>query len=617
MPPHLGQQRMSPPLPGGLGNPGHEFDTTILRKEKDTYEGYNFERINPQQPNEKATWALVTKTRMPLSQSELLAMVNKQKRKGASAWQLLKSDEMRGFKRKQVDRLIEDRMTTDPRFHFELAGLKLDQYNDKRGGRGTSAFQVILRRHVRKELTSAGPAGLGKLRDSHREVVDLTGGSEDPSEGSSRGFFGGHSPPLNHFVPPPPHHGFPDHHGFGQQHHQPPLVHHPGPPMHEVHHEAHRGSSPPHHLPQFGDTFIRQEPHTSHPSPPFQHHVQLPTPPMPPIPPLNAPREKHSELNEGKQKKHSKDSHSKPKIHQVNPHKPEEKHEKAPSESDWDYFSESSGSSQAYTDRTPDTGYSSNSSRKDKKPYHKGKDSRQSSRSHHDDYRKDRDDRNEPVYRVHRRKPTVSPDRSRPTGHSRHEVEEVEVIPATHIRDTRPYFTRSRTSAHRLDLLPEAFDRAAFDEVEVIPATHIRDTRPYLTRSRTSTHRPDRLLEHYDRPTFHSRHRSYEDDHQRLRGPTPPGRRASVYAPKRTTALDLYDAREQQERIERDDIRRELLREERRREEVRESVARQLEREAEEMRRPLRRDRGLSSDRLYDERPGRSSRGYDNERFMY
>ncbi|KAL8763214.1 MAG: hypothetical protein Q9184_000931 [Pyrenodesmia sp. 2 TL-2023] len=618
MPPHPGHQRIPPPLTDGLGDPSHEFDTTLLRKEKDAYEGYNFERINPQQPNEKATWAIVTKTMMPLSQSELLAMVNKQKRKGTSAWQLLKSDEMRGFKRKQVDRLIDDRLRADPRFEFELAGLKLDQYNDRRGGRGTSAFQVILRRHVRKESTGAGPAGLGKLHDSRREIVDLTGGSEDPSEGSSRDFFGGHSPPPNRFVPPPPHHGFQDPHGSGQQHHQPPLVHHPGPPMHEVHHEVHRGSPPPHHLPQFEESFIHQDPHHHHPSTLFHQHLHPQMAPTAPMPPHNGQREKHLDVKEGKQMKDSKGSKdSKPKIHQVMPQKPEKKHRKAPSDSDWDYLSESSGSSLAYTDRTPDTSYSSNSSRRDKKTYHKGKDSRRSSHSHHDEYRNDRTERNEPVYRVHRRKPTLSPNRSGPTGHSRHDVEEVKVIPAMHMHDARPYLTRSRTSAQRSDRLPEHYDRAAFEEVDVIPATYMRDARPYLTRSRTSAHRSDPLPEHFDRPTFHSRHMSYEDDHQRFRGPTPPGRRASVYIPKRTMALDLYDTLEQQELIEKEDIKRELLREERRKEELRESVARELEREAQEMRRPIGRERGLSRDRLYDERPRRYSRGYDNERFMY
>ena len=114
---------------------------------------------------------------------------------------------------------------------------------------------------------------------------------------------------------------------------------------------------------------------------------------------------------------------------------------------------------------------------------------------------------------------------------------------------------------------------------------------------------------------------SYDEDRPHdFRGLTPPGRRASIYGPKRSLALDLYDHREEQERAEKAEIRQELLREERRKEELRFSVARQLEREAEEMRR---RDRVLlgrdmmGRDMLYDERPGRWARGYDNDRFGY
>ncbi|KAL8719259.1 MAG: hypothetical protein Q9225_003718 [Loekoesia sp. 1 TL-2023] len=566
MPPHAGHQHIAPPPIGPLGSLGHEFDTALLRKEKDSYEGYNFERITPQHPQEKATWSRVTKTKMPLSQGELLAMVSKQKRKGLSAWQLLKSDEMKGFKRKQVDQLIDDRTRADPRFEYELAGLKLDQYSDRRGTRGTSAFQVILRRHLRKDLATAGPAGLGKLQEPHREIVDLTGMSEEPSEGSSQGFLGGASPPRHHFAPPP-HHGFPDHHGFQQPPHPPPFIHHPGPPMHEIHHEVPHGSPPPHHMPHLEGPFIHQDPHQAHPPPPFIPNMPHPMPHH-----QEGHHEILGEVKEAKPKKESKDS--KPTIHQVKPHKSEKKHKRAPSDSDWDHLSESSDFSQAYTDRTPDTVYSSNSSRKDK-TYHKTRDSRRSSRNHHDDYG---NERHAEVYRIHRRKPTISPDRSRPSGRSRHEIEEIEVIPGSNLRSHRPYLARSHTSAHR----------------------------------------PERFPEHFERPTFHSRHMSYEDDrHHSFRGLTPPGRRGAVYAPKRSLALDLYDAREEQERIEREEIRRELLREERRREELRESVARQMEREAEGMRRPFGRDRGLSNDGFYDERPGRYSRGYDNDRPMW
>lgn len=594
MPPNVGHQRMSPPLMGGFGGLGHEFNTSLLRKEKDTYEGYNFERMAPQHPNEKATWSLVTKTKMPLSQSELLAMVNKQKRKGPSAWQLLKSDEMKGYKRKQVDQLIDDRTRADPRFGYELAALKLDQYKDKRGAKGTSAFQIILRRHLRKDLASDGPAGLGKLQEPHREIVDLTGMSEDPSEGSSQSFFSGNSPPRNHFVPSP-NHGFPEHHGFRPPVHQPPFMPHPSPPIHEARHDIHHGAANPHHMPpHFEGPFIHQDPLPAHPPPQF----------IPNMPPHMVYHDEHHEKHKEKSKdaketKHKKESKdSKPMIHQVKPSKSEKKHKRVPSESDWDCLSESSDFSQAYTDRTPDTTYSTNSSRKDKRDDLKRKDSRRSSHSHHDDYG---NDRHGEVYRVHRRKPTISPDRSRPSGRSRHHVEEIEITPASHSKTQRPYPGRPQ---------PE--------EIEVIPGSNLRSHRPYLTRSHTTAHRSERLPEHFDRPAFHSRHMSYDDErHHGLRGLTPPGRRASVYVPKRPMALDLYDAREEQERIEREEIRRELMREERRKEELRESVARQMEREAEGMRRPVGRDRGFSNDGFLEDRPGRYSRGYDNDRFMW
>ncbi|KAL8648114.1 MAG: hypothetical protein Q9226_006133, partial [Calogaya cf. arnoldii] len=530
------------PMPD-LAKLGPEFDTGLLRKEKDVYEGYNFEKLAPQQPNEKATWALVTKTKMPIGQTELRAMVDKQKRKGPSAaWNLLKSDEMKGFKRKQVDELISDRTAADPRFDHELVGLKLDQHTDRRGNRTTTAFQVILKRQLRKDLPSAGPAGLGKLHDSHREVIDLTGGSQDPSEGSSQDYFGGSSP--DHHFMPPPQHGFPGYHGFENPPHPPHFVHH-GPPMHEMHHEFHHESPPPHHMPHhmphppphhtphhmphhemphFEDPFVHPDQHQAHPPPPapFPPHVAQP------MPHHQGHKEKPKEPKDAKPSKGAKEM--KPKIHQEKAYKPEKKHRKAHSESDWDYFSESSDSSRAYTDRTPDTSYSHGSSRKEH-TRHGGKDSRRSSRSHHDDRS---NDRHEKVYRVHRRKPVVSPDRSRQSSEpSRYEAVEIEVLPA------------STTRVHR----------------------------PYLTRSRTSAHRPDRLVEHYERPAFQSRHMSYDDDRpQDFRGLTPPGRRASIYAPKRSMAVDLYDHREEQERIdraEREEIRREILREERRKEELR------------------------------------------------
>ncbi|KAL8869205.1 MAG: hypothetical protein Q9198_007949, partial [Flavoplaca austrocitrina] len=582
------------PVPG-LGKLAPEFDTGLLRKEKDLYEGYNFEKVTPLQPNEKETWALVTKTRMPIGQNELRAMVDKQRRKGPSAaWNLLKSDEMKGFKRKQVDELISERRAADPRFDHDLVGLKLDQQTDRRGNRSTTAFQVILKRQLRKDLSDAGSAGLNTLHESHREVVDLTGGaSQDPSEGSSQDYFG-RGPPEHHIMPPQQH-GFPDFHGFENPPHQPPFVHQ-GPPVHNMPQEFHHQSPPPppqpHHIPHhMPHDMPHNMPHhlPHHDMPPFEdpfvhpdQHQPHPPPPAPFPPQMSAPSPHHEVYKEkSKQgeeyKPHKGAKEMKPKIHQEKAYKQEKKHRKAHSESDYDFLSESSDSSRAYNNRTPDTSYSHGSSKKDYRR-HERRDSRRSSRSHHDDHG---NDRQEQIYRVHRRKPAVSPDRSQ---HSR-----------------RPSY--------------EA------EEIEVIPASNMRVHRPYLTRSRTSAHRPERLVEHFERPAFQSRHMSYDEDRPHdFRGLTPPGRRASIYGPKRSMALDLYDHREELERAEKAEIRQELLREERRKEEMRFSVARQLEREAEEMRR---RDRVLlgrdmmGRDMLYDERPGRWARGYDNDRFGY
>lgn len=569
MPPHAVPQHARHPSQDKLDHRGHEFDTTLLRKEKDLYEGYSYERVTPQQPNKKATWSVVSKERMPLSQGELLAMVTKQKRKGPAPWALLKSNEMKGFKRQQVSQLIDGRMRADPRFEYELAGLKLDQHKDKPGRRSTSTFQVILKRQLRKDLTSAGLTDLGKLHEPNREIVDLNRLSDEPSEGSSQDYHHGSPPPPLHFGPPP-HEPFLDHHRF-QPPHQMPFMHHPAPPMPDIHHQMPHSGAPSPHAPHMENPFIHQDHLQAHLPPPF----------IPPMPSHTAHHGGHEqEPKEVKEAKHKKEAkHVKPMIHQEKPPK-SHKHRKAASESDWDIISESSESSRAYTDWTPDTSYSGNSARKDR-DHHRGKDSRRSSHSHRDDYGKER---HEEAYRVHRRKPTVSTDRPRRnSGRSRYD----------------------------------------FEDIEVIPASNSRTHRPYLTRSRTSAHRSKRVPEYLERPAFHSRHMSYDDDrYHDYRGLTPPGRRASIYAPKRPLALDNFSGRvDHHDRLERDEIRRELLREERRKEEMREAVARELEIEKEEMRRRdeemRRRDRAMSRDMLYDERPGRYSRGYDNDRFAW
>ena len=589
MPLHAsGNHNMHRPIPDNhpnhLENIGHGFDTSLLRKEKEQYEGYNFEKVKPQNPKEKATWAVVTKTKMPLNQSELLAQVNKQKRKrGLSAGEMLYSSEMKGYKRKQVDQLVDDRSRMDPRFQFSVVALKLDQARKGPNEIQTVSFQVILKRELRSDLSHKGATILSNTHGSNTETVDLTEMFDEFSEGSSQNFPFRGSPPAHTFRPiPSPPHGFQDPPSF--DHHQGPF----GQPLGPTFHNPHQGSPPPRPFPRHDDgPLIHHDgPHQGHhPGHPEEHIHPAFMPPMPQHEPFHSgpakkPKEEKEHYEAGKgQKIFGKEPKDfKPKVHQDHKHDVDKKHKKSLSDSDSDSASEHSEFSRADTDRTPDTDYSSNSSHKGKK-YHGSKDRSRNSHSHFEAHE---DDRHEGVYRVHRRKPAWSPSPQVRGGRSRYGDEDVLMMPAS--------------DSHR--------------------------HRPGLARSRTSAYRHERMAEHFDRPKAHSRHLIYDDEHY-FDGPemAPPVRRGSVYVPKRSTDLDLYDAREQQDRLLREEVRREVMMEERRREDMRESMlrARQYEREADQMRR---RDGPARRERFYDEpprrySPGRYPREYDNDRYVY
>ena len=85
---------------------------------------------------------------MPLSQDDLRTHVAKEKKKGQSPTEQYSDPDMKGFKKKQVDRLLQERNRdeTDPRFVYELASLKLVQKMTKQTIRQTTAMQIILKR---------------------------------------------------------------------------------------------------------------------------------------------------------------------------------------------------------------------------------------------------------------------------------------------------------------------------------------------------------------------------------------------------------------------------------------------------------------------------------------
>ncbi len=444
---------------------------------------------------------------MATDQKTLYLEAKKQKNKGPS------DKDMIGFKRRQIDHLIDQRTRTDddPRFEYKLASLKLKQGVNARGQRETISMQAILKRQLRPGVVRA--ATMGVRAGGPGEIVDLTRPQYDdrssqdsyPISGTS---FPGHQENPGMHGPPQfdPHmHGgqgvqmpmpsspqmeyMPHHPQFTPPHgQQPPGMHHPDQSMG---HSGHPQGSPPEH-----HDVDRHPPHDNHPFP-QDHHTQP-----------KAGKNKKAGKKDSKDKKGSKKAH-----------KSHDKHYK-------DFSDGSSDSSDDDSDasyRTPDTVISSNSSRdyfREKKDHSGYKEKRRNVRNHERDHSPSRQ-----VYREHRRKsPVRSPRAERP----RYDYEDYDVIPSGHT--DRPHPTRR--------------------------ATDYLQRRPSMDHHRTL---------------------SYDDDiHHELRRPPPLGRRPTfIYTQRRlkpALPLDLYHSDQ-----ERDDFEREVRREAVARELHREREMREVE----------------------------------------
>ena len=397
----------SPPLERRFTEPSHQFDTALPFDGKGkvpvTLEGWSFTKQPAVRPDQKETWALAVKSQMPLSQIDLREQVTKQKRKGKSAADVLASQEMNGFKRKQVDRLILDRTRTDPdpRFEYKLAALRLGQ-ETKRQGRQTVSMYVILRRQLRNGVVQ-GSAGYDRAQELDGEIVDLTGAEETNAsqDSSSIGAHGHHA-----HMPP---------HGY---HYQQPFVEFQGPefekrPRFEAQPPPHHGSPPVHqvHEPQ-----MPQMPHPDIQGMPYEGFY---------------PPHGDKEVKEKKKDKHGHDSKKdKVKIHQ------KDKKHKSYSDSSSDSFSDAdSFDSKPFTDRTPDTVYSGGSSHgyhKEKRKSSGHKENRRDSHSSHDRHRSP----TRQVYRERRRKSPIPASRK---GSTKYDYEEYDVITSERRKPEQPY----------------------------------------------------------------------------------------------------------------------------------------------------------------------------------
>lgn len=504
----------------------------VNAKESASYEGYIFTKLRPELPGQTETWSRVKKTPMAMSQKTLYAEAKKQKNKGPS------DKDMIGFKRRQIDHLIEQRTRTDEdvRFEYKLASLKLKQGINARGQRETTSMQVILKRQLRPGVAQA--ATMGFRAEGPGEIVDLTRPESDdrssqdsyPISGNS---FSGHQelPGMHgqqHFephmhggqgvnvpMPPSPQMEFlPQHDQFIPPGHQQPGMHHQGPFMGQ---NGHPPGFPPEH------------PHVNH-HPPHDNHL--------------FPQDHHAQPKAAKKdkagKKDSKDK--KDKKGRKKAHKSHDKHYEGFS----DGISDSSNDDSDASYRTPDTVISSNSSRdyfKEKK-YHSG---HKEKRRHVRDYERDHSPRRQ-VYREHRRKsPVRSPRAERP----RYEYEDYDIIPSGH-RD-RPHPARR--------------------------ATDYMERRPALD---------------------HHRALSYDDDfHHDIRRSSPLGRRpTSIYTQGRLKAalpIDLYHGDR-----ERDDFEREVRKEAAARELLRDRELKDRELRERELRDRELRERELRDRELRD-----------------
>lgn len=206
------------------------------------YEGYTFFKADTF-PGQKATWNDAERTKMHLSQNELLKMVQKRSKKTPAAQQY---QNLSRNKRRHVDDLIEDLRRMDPRVEWHCVYVKVDEKpvkskGSRRGDYETVSMDVVIMRKTsspasRYQQTPFNePMGHGSPTKNRKFGSPLPGedftpinrGVEDnvpfPRPDGSPGPF---HPPMNGPQQPSPPHFQPQN--------QPPLHQGPGmggPPM--------------------------------------------------------------------------------------------------------------------------------------------------------------------------------------------------------------------------------------------------------------------------------------------------------------------------------------------------------------------------------------------------
>lgn len=165
---------------GGMeqGQPMQGIQPLDMSATTPSYEGWTFYRADPEMSGQKPTWSRATKTKMYLSQDELVKMVQKRKKKTTVTEQY---QNLGKFKRAHVDRLIEDhkRQDNDPRFDWTCVYIKVDGKLVKKRGSLRSDYEaismdVVIMRKLRPNIPIKAVAGASSgSKNAFGELVDL------------------------------------------------------------------------------------------------------------------------------------------------------------------------------------------------------------------------------------------------------------------------------------------------------------------------------------------------------------------------------------------------------------------------------------------------------------
>ena len=383
------------PIRGGRGPNPRRTSSGNPRKPV-YYEGYIFTKIKAEHPAQVPTWASARRTTMPVSQAELREKANPKPSllfREKSAMEQYQS--LHEFKRRQIDRLIDDRTRADDAdFQYHLASIKVEERN-VRGSKPQTSLIVILKRQLRPGIPYHPDMAPTPLPAPSSEIIDLFG--QEDSEKSSVNSFGSFPPQPHHPAPHPfdRHNSEPWGHRphvmddrFVPIHHAPPLGEEQG---HGMHPEARMFAFPA------GDF---DNGHGGHGGKDKKQHDKMEHDGKGDKQDKNHKPGKHekNEKNEKKEKKGKKDI--RPEVHHSSSHKSDKKHyshsDHLSSESDWDRLS----------DRTEDTIETlptsiSGASKIYKKEKRYSKEEKRKSHNHHGS--RDRD-AERPIYREHTRK---------------------------------------------------------------------------------------------------------------------------------------------------------------------------------------------------------------------